>query len=138
MEPNLSTDGAQPFYRWSPTFLQMEPNLSSDGANMQEAGRLLLDKCACVSGQEAIEDAERHDPNSIFTQFSVYKIAVLDNNVEEASGAVKAIGTLAQSPVTSEDRLLLAKNADSNHHQSGCSNRSGGVSPLLTYLWEVW
>ncbi|KAK6298418.1 hypothetical protein J4Q44_G00314730 [Coregonus suidteri] len=76
--------------------------------------------------KEAIKEAERFESTSIFTQFSVYKIAVLENNVEEAAGAVKAIGALAQGPVTSEDRLLVAENADSNLHQSGCSDRSGG------------
>lgn len=33
--------------------------------------------------KEAIKEAQRCDPGSIFTQFSVYKIAVLDNNVEK-------------------------------------------------------
>lgn len=40
--------------------------------------------CACQA-KEAIKEAERCDPESIFTQFSVYKIAVLENNVEKGT-----------------------------------------------------
>lgn len=47
-------------------------------------------KCSCqlyvlyvYQAKEAIKEAQRCDPGSIFTQFSVYKIAVLDNNVEK-------------------------------------------------------
>ncbi|KAM9413438.1 testis-expressed protein 11-like [Salvelinus alpinus] len=92
----------------------MEPNLAKLQRNKASCFLHLLDKA-----KEATKEAERHDPNSIFTQFSVYKTAYYMC----ASGAVKAIGTLAQGPVTSEDRLLVA---DSNYHQSGCSDRSGG------------
>ncbi|KAG9338670.1 hypothetical protein JZ751_025508, partial [Albula glossodonta] len=92
--------------------------------------------------REAIKEAERCDPDSIFTQFSVYKIAILENNVERGevalpwerkshslfgdvqimdqmfppppNAAVKAMGWLAQGPVRSEDKLLLAQNTASN------------------------
>lgn len=33
--------------------------------------------------KEAIKEAERCDPDSIFTQFSIYKIAVQENNVKK-------------------------------------------------------
>lgn len=33
--------------------------------------------------KEAVKEAERCDPESIFTQFSVYKIAVQENDVEK-------------------------------------------------------
>lgn len=40
----------------------------------------------CVyQAKEAIKEAERCDPDSIFTQFSVYKIAVQENNVEKGT-----------------------------------------------------
>lgn len=39
--------------------------------------------------KEAIKEAERCDPDSIFTQFSVYKIAVQENNVQK--GIYKAL-----------------------------------------------
>lgn len=38
----------------------------------------------CVrQAKDAVKEAQRSDPDSIFTQFSVYKVAVLENNVEE-------------------------------------------------------
>lgn len=42
--------------------------------------------CVCMKmcffqAKEAIKEAERCDPDNIFTQFSIYKIAVLENNV---------------------------------------------------------
>lgn len=43
---------------------------------------------ACQA-KEAIKEAERCDPESIFTQFSVYKIAVQENNVEKGTLAVR-------------------------------------------------
>ena len=39
--------------------------------------------------KEAIKEAERCDPESIFTQFSVYKIAMQENNVEKGTLAVR-------------------------------------------------
>lgn len=33
--------------------------------------------------KEAIKEAERCDPDSIFTQFMIYKIAVQENNVKK-------------------------------------------------------
>lgn len=40
-------------------------------------------KSYVYQAKEAIKEAERCDPDSIFTQFSVYKIAVQENNVEK-------------------------------------------------------
>ncbi|KAA0709397.1 Testis-expressed protein 11 [Triplophysa tibetana] len=64
--------------------------------------------------KEAVEEAARIDPTSIFTQFNIYKIAVMANNVERAAVALREISTLAQTPVSSEDRLLVAENAAAN------------------------
>ncbi|KAF4104781.1 testis-expressed protein 11 isoform X3 [Onychostoma macrolepis] len=64
--------------------------------------------------KEAIEKAARIDPSNIFTQFNIYKIAVLENNAEKAAVALREIGALAQNPVTSEDRLLVTENAAAN------------------------
>lgn len=38
--------------------------------------------CVCQA-KDAVKEAQRSDTDSIFTQFSVYKVAVLENNVEE-------------------------------------------------------
>ncbi|XP_052365383.1 testis-expressed protein 11 isoform X2 [Oncorhynchus keta] len=102
------------WYNYSLSFYkagQMEPNLAKLQRNRASC---LLQLQQLDKAKEAIKEAERCDPNSIFTQFSVYKIAVLENNVEKAAEAVKAIAALAQGPLTSEDRLLVAENAASN------------------------
>jgi len=36
-----------------------------------------------LKAKEAVEEAARIDPNNIFTQFSIYKIAVMMNNTEK-------------------------------------------------------
>ncbi|XP_016087582.1 testis-expressed sequence 11 protein [Sinocyclocheilus grahami] len=64
--------------------------------------------------KEAVEKSARIDPSNIFTQFNIYKIAVLENNAEKAAAALREIGALAQNPVTSEDRLLVTENAAAN------------------------
>lgn len=39
--------------------------------------------CKLFQAKDAIKEAERCDPDSIFTQFMVYKIALQDNNVKK-------------------------------------------------------
>ncbi|KAJ8015681.1 hypothetical protein DPEC_G00028630 [Dallia pectoralis] len=102
------------WYNYSLSFYtagQMDPNLAKLQRNRASCFLRLqqLDKA-----KEAIKEAKRCDPNSIFTQFSVFKMAVLENNAESATEAVKAIAALANDPVTSEHRLLMAENAASN------------------------
>ncbi|XP_043113113.1 testis-expressed protein 11 [Puntigrus tetrazona] len=64
--------------------------------------------------KDAAEKAARIDPCNIFTQFNIYKIAVLENDAEKAAVALREIGALAQNPVPSEDRLLVTENAAAN------------------------
>ncbi|XP_034147604.1 testis-expressed protein 11 isoform X2 [Esox lucius] len=102
------------WYSYSLSFYkagQMEPNLAKLQRNRASCFLRLqqLDKA-----KEAIKEAKRCDPNSIFTQFSVFKIAILEGNVELGTEAVKAITALARCPATGEDRLLVADNAASN------------------------
>ncbi|XP_072520194.1 testis-expressed protein 11 isoform X2 [Salminus brasiliensis] len=87
----------------------------------QNLAKLQRNRASCFlhlqqldKAKEAILDAAKCDPNSIFTQFSVYKIAVLEKNVEKAAEAVREIGVLAQSHVNTEDRLLVTENAAAN------------------------
>ncbi|XP_072293389.1 testis-expressed protein 11 [Eucyclogobius newberryi] len=61
--------------------------------------------------KEAVGEAERCDPDSIFTHFSVFKIAVQENNAEKASQAVSAIGLLSKNPLATGDKLLVSDNA---------------------------
>ncbi|XP_026990968.2 testis-expressed protein 11 isoform X1 [Tachysurus fulvidraco] len=64
--------------------------------------------------KDTISEALKCDPNSIFTHFSIYKIAVMDNNIEKAVEAIGKIGVLTQMPVPNEDRLLVTENAAAN------------------------
>ncbi|KAL6480199.1 hypothetical protein MHYP_G00112320 [Metynnis hypsauchen] len=86
------------------TLAKLQRNRASCFLSLQQ-----LDKA-----KEAILDAAKCDPNSIFTHFSIFKIAVLEKNVEKAAEAVREIGVLAEVPVTSEDRLHVTKNAAAN------------------------
>ncbi|MBN3297511.1 TEX11 protein, partial [Amia calva] len=102
------------WYNYSLSFYsvgQMDQNLAKLQRNRASCFLHLqqLDKA-----KEAIKEAERCDPESIFTQFSVYKIAILENNTERALEAVKTMGKLAENPIQNENRLLVAENAASN------------------------
>ncbi|KAM3613457.1 uncharacterized protein V6R79_026464 [Siganus canaliculatus] len=102
------------WYNYSLSFFkagQIEPNSAKLQRNRASC---FLQLQQLEKAKEAIKEAERCDPGSIFTQFSVYKIAVLENNVEKAAEALNAMGLLSKSPVTSEDRLLASENAASS------------------------
>ncbi|KAM6923553.1 testis-expressed protein 11 [Xenentodon cancila] len=62
----------------------------------------------------AVKEAERCDPDNVFTQFSVYKIAVQESNVDKAAEALNAMTLLSKSPVLREDRLMVTEKAASN------------------------
>ncbi|KAG7225781.1 hypothetical protein INR49_014432, partial [Caranx melampygus] len=89
----------------------MEPNLAKLQRNRASC---FLQLRQLEKAKDAIKDAERCDPDSIFTQFSVYKIAVLENNVKKAAEAVTMIGHLSKRPVAREDKLLASEHAASN------------------------
>ncbi|XP_068182073.1 testis-expressed protein 11 [Antennarius striatus] len=102
------------WYNYSMSFFktgQVEPNLAKLQRNRASC---FLQLKQLEKAKEAIKEAERCDPDSIFTQFSLYKIAVLESNVEKAVETVNAIACLSRSPVTSEDRLLVSEDAASN------------------------
>ncbi|KAA8588794.1 hypothetical protein FQN60_010139, partial [Etheostoma spectabile] len=102
------------WYNYSLSFFkagQMEPNSAKLQRNRASC---FLQLKQLEKAKEAIKEAERCDPDSIFTQFSVYKIAVQENNVKKAAEAVNAMGLLSKSCVASEDGLLVSENAASN------------------------
>ncbi|XP_044219313.1 testis-expressed protein 11 isoform X1 [Thunnus albacares] len=102
------------WYNYSLSFFkagQMDSNLAKLQRNRASC---FLQLKQLEKAKEAIKEAERCDPDSIFTQFSVYKIAVQENNVEKAAEAVNAMGLLSKSPMASEDKLLVSENAASN------------------------
>uniref|UniRef100_A0A8D3B093 Protein ZIP4 homolog n=1 Tax=Scophthalmus maximus TaxID=52904 RepID=A0A8D3B093_SCOMX len=90
---------------------QMEPNVAKLQRNRASC---FLKLKQLEKAKEAIKEAERCDPDSIFTQFSIYKVAVLENNVKKAAEAVSAMGQLSRCPVAHEDKLLVSENAASN------------------------
>uniref|UniRef100_UPI0037E95F5D testis-expressed protein 11 n=1 Tax=Semicossyphus pulcher TaxID=241346 RepID=UPI0037E95F5D len=102
------------WYNYSLSFFkggQMEPNLAKLQRNRASC---FLQLKQLEKAKDAVKEAERCDPDNIFTQFSVYKIAVQESNVEKAAEAVNALGRLSKCPVTSEDRLLVSENAAFN------------------------
>ncbi|XP_069388282.1 testis-expressed protein 11 isoform X2 [Paralichthys olivaceus] len=102
------------WYNYSLSFFkagQTEPNLSKLQRNRASC---FLQLKHVEKAKDAIKEAERCDPDSIFTQFSVYKIAVLENNVKKAVEALNAMGRLSKCPVANEDRLLVSENAACN------------------------
>ncbi|KAG8003937.1 Testis-expressed protein 11, partial [Nibea albiflora] len=102
------------WYNYSLSFFkrgQMEPNSAKLQRNRASC---FLQLKQLEKAKEAIKEAERCDPDNIFTQFSIYKIAVLESNVEKAAEALNVMGHLSKSPVASEDKLLVSGNAASN------------------------
>ncbi|XP_065267173.1 testis-expressed protein 11 [Emys orbicularis] len=94
------------WYNYSLSFFssgQIDQNLAKLQRNMASCYFHLkqLEKA-----KEAVKEAERCDPSSIFTQFSVYKVAVLEGNTEKAVEAIAAMGELAAKPAQHEDKLL--------------------------------
>ncbi|KPP69795.1 hypothetical protein Z043_111425 [Scleropages formosus] len=102
------------WYNYSLSFFpagQMDQNL----AKLQRNRALcFLQLQQLEKAKEAIKDAERCDPDSIFTQFSIYKISVREKDVERAMEAVKKMGKLAASPLGSEDKIMAGPNAASS------------------------
>ncbi|XP_059832378.1 testis-expressed protein 11 [Hypanus sabinus] len=94
------------WYSYSLSFFsagQMDLNLA----------RLQRNRASCYlhlnqkeKAKEAIKEAEQIDPDNIFTQFSVYKIAILEDDVQKAVQAIKIIGKLAEKPEGCEDKML--------------------------------
>nr|XP_030128872.1 testis-expressed protein 11 isoform X4 [Taeniopygia guttata] len=102
------------WYNYSVSFYtpgQIDQNLAKLQRNMASCYLHLkqVDKA-----KEAIKQAERCDPSSIFTKFSVYKIAMLENDTEKAMEAVIEMGKLAEKPSQHEDNLRVDKNTGSN------------------------
>ncbi|KAF4794399.1 Testis-expressed sequence 11 protein [Turdus rufiventris] len=112
MEKNYSE--ALHWYNYSVSFYtpgQIDQNLAKLQRNMASCYLHLkqVDKA-----KEAVKQAERCDPNSIFTKFSVYKIAVMENDTDKAMEAVIEMGKLAEKPSEHKDKLRVDDNTGSN------------------------
>ncbi|XP_061786468.1 testis-expressed protein 11 isoform X4 [Nerophis lumbriciformis] len=95
-----STDYAEAlqWYNYSLSFFkagEMDTNLSKLQRNRASC---FLHLKQMEKAKEAIKEAERCDPDSIFTQFSIYKIAVLENDVARAAKAVSMMALMSQNP----------------------------------------
>ncbi|CAG5989959.1 unnamed protein product [Menidia menidia] len=102
------------WYNYSLSFFkagQMDPNLAKLQRNRASC---FLHLKQLEKAKEAIKEADRCDPESIFTQFSVYEIAVLESNVDKAAEALNAMALLSKNPVSSEDKLLVPERAASS------------------------
>ncbi|XP_032299863.1 testis-expressed protein 11 [Coturnix japonica] len=102
------------WYNYSVSFYtpgQIDQNLAKLQRNMASCYLHLkqIDKA-----KEAVKEAERCDPNSIFTQFSVYKIAVMENDTDKAVEAIIEMGKLAEKPPQHEDKLIVDENTSTN------------------------
>uniref|UniRef100_A0A672HE23 Protein ZIP4 homolog n=1 Tax=Salarias fasciatus TaxID=181472 RepID=A0A672HE23_SALFA len=100
------------WYNYSLSFFkagQMEPNLAKLQRNRASC---LLNLNQLEKAKDAIREAERCDPDNIFTHFSVYRIAVQENNVEKGNSeqqepAVRALESLCENS-PDEDHILTA------------------------------
>ncbi|XP_066861376.1 testis-expressed protein 11 isoform X1 [Anser cygnoides] len=102
------------WYNYSVSFYtpgQIDQNLAKLQRNMASCYLHLkeVDKA-----KEAVKEAERCDPNSIFTQFSVYKIAVMEDDTDKAVEAVIEIGKLAEKSSQREDKPTVDENTGTN------------------------
>ncbi|NXG55581.1 TEX11 protein, partial [Hemiprocne comata] len=102
------------WYNYSVSFYipgQIDQNLAKLQRNMASCYLHLkqVDKA-----KEAVKEAERCDPNSIFTKFSVYKIAVMEKDTDKAVEAVIEMGKLAEKLSQHEDKLGVDENTGNN------------------------
>ncbi|XP_009708642.1 PREDICTED: testis-expressed sequence 11 protein, partial [Cariama cristata] len=102
------------WYNYSVSFYtpgQIDQNLAKLQRNMASCYLHLkqVDKA-----KKAVKEAERCDPDSIFTKFSVYKIAVMEKDTDKAVEAVIEMGKLAEKPSRHEDKLRVDENTGTN------------------------
>ncbi|XP_062998148.1 testis-expressed protein 11 [Elgaria multicarinata webbii] len=121
---------------------------SSGQIACQNLGKLQRNMAACYlhlkeldKAKEAVKEAERYNSNSIFTQFYVYKIAVLENNTPKALDAFVAMEKSAAHPSHHEDKLLtdgsMATNLLSLAAQFALENDQQSVAiKALGYLFQ--
>ncbi|XP_008121014.1 testis-expressed protein 11 isoform X2 [Anolis carolinensis] len=87
---------------------------SSGQMDHQNLAKLHRNMAACYlqlqdhdKAHKAIKEAESYDPSSIFTQFYVYKIAVLEHNTQKALDAFVAMEKSIAEPTHHKDKALM-------------------------------
>nr|XP_031531094.1 testis-expressed protein 11 [Vicugna pacos] len=82
---------------------QMDLDLAKLQRNMASC-YLLLEQVE--KAKEAVKEAERYDPTNIFTQFYIFKIAILERNSEKALQAISALENLLTTKEQEENDIL--------------------------------
>ncbi|XP_078068175.1 testis-expressed protein 11 [Mustelus asterias] len=87
----------------------------SAGQLDQNLARLQRNRTSCYlhlnqleKAKAAIKEAERIDPDNIFTHFSLYKIAILECDIQKAVQAIQTIGKLTEKSVECDDKMLTS------------------------------
>ncbi|NXG47715.1 TEX11 protein, partial [Psilopogon haemacephalus] len=83
---------------------KLQRNMASCHLHLQQLGK----------AKEAVKEAERCDPDSIFTKFSVYKIAVMEKDTDKAVEAVIEMGKLVEKSSQHEDKLRVDESTGTN------------------------
>uniref|UniRef100_A0A663MIH8 Protein ZIP4 homolog n=1 Tax=Athene cunicularia TaxID=194338 RepID=A0A663MIH8_ATHCN len=137
------------WYNYSVSFYtpgQIDQNLAKLQRNMASCYLHLkqVDKA-----KEAVKEAERCDPNSIFTKFSIYKIAVMEKNTdkgiytkhvfisfqnEQQVVAIKALEYLSEH-VQDCQQLFAALKRPSNHLFMSKLLYMGRILITFSYFW---
>ncbi|NXI38192.1 TEX11 protein, partial [Galbula dea] len=102
------------WYNYSVSFYtpgQIDQNLAKLQRNI---GSCYLHLKQVDKAKEAVKEAERCDPDSIFTKFSIYKIAVMEKDTDKAVEAVIEMGKLVEKTSQREDKLRVDKNTGFN------------------------
>ncbi|NWX44762.1 TEX11 protein, partial [Steatornis caripensis] len=102
------------WYNYSVSFYtpgQIDQNLAKLQRNMASC---YLHLKQVGKAKEAVKEAERCDPSSIFTKFSVYKIAVMEKDTDKAVEAVIEMGKLAEKQSQHADKLRVDENTGTN------------------------
>ncbi|XP_077387770.1 testis-expressed protein 11 isoform X3 [Festucalex cinctus] len=85
------------WYNYSLSFFQAG-EIDSNLAKLQRNRTLCFMQLKQLEkAKEAIKEAERSDPDSIFTQFSIYKLAMHENDVARAAKAVDMMVLLSKN-----------------------------------------
>ncbi|XP_048883852.1 testis-expressed protein 11 isoform X1 [Brienomyrus brachyistius] len=91
------------------------------GAIDQNLAKLQRNRASCFlqlkqleKAKDAVNEAERCDPCNIFTQFSIYKVALLEKDMLQATEAVRQMAKLSKEPISCEERLLMGPRAASD------------------------
>ncbi|TRY97965.1 hypothetical protein DNTS_000294 [Danionella cerebrum] len=90
---------------------ELDPNLAKLQRNRSSC---FLNLHQLEKAKEAVEEAARIDPSNIFTQFNIFRFAVLENNAEKAGEALREIATMAEALMSSDERVLVTENAAAN------------------------